>query len=183
MIKFEGIIEGECINKKVVTNYKDLDFYYSLAVFKAGDITQGYNKTWITILINDKPLLNRHRIDLYPNSNRILKYAILEEIEGYINYMKRIEKEITTKELNDIDLLKNAITSLHEFNDIKTMHQYEFYHKSKKVHEYTLTKKATETEIKTTLEILAGVTKGYGIPLNVDIAELKCISKDIILQF
>lgn len=171
-------IDGEGSRKKVsYNNFKGADYEIALRC----DQLEGYNKTWVTIELNNKIICNHVRIDLTVKDKlKGLKELLTTNAENSINYYKNysIIKDEQKKLENIAELEKfiQIIKALDNEGNFKKQYNYSFWLKGAKVWEYTLDKLQEDKYTETTLDILSGEVKGYGSPVP------NCKKEDIIVK-
>jgi len=182
---FKIIIDGEgSREKREFNNFKDANY----EVMMRRNQTIGYDKTWITIIKDNKEIL-KSRLDLTVKDRcKTLKELLIKDIENDIWYCKEC-----LKKGNDIEKFKGYIEecekvkTILEFMDnegnYKIMYNYSFYFKGDKVWEYTLDEIQEDKYTETTIKILCGEVQGYGKPIEGARKEdIKVIVKEITLK-
>jgi hypothetical protein len=172
------IIDGEgSRGKKEFNNFKSANYEIALRC----DQVQGYNKTWITIELNNKIICNNIRIDLTVKDNlKGIKELLITNAENTISYIKNysmIKNE--NEKLENIAECENfikIIKAMDNDGNFKTQYNYTFWHKGIKIWEYTLDKLQEDKYTETTLKILSGEVEGFGDPIP------NCKKEDIIVK-
>lgn len=117
---FKIIIDGEGKREKAeFDNFKDAELELALR----SDINYGYNKTWITIIKNNKEL-NRERIDLNSKTDltKGLKEILINEIDNDIKYCNLYIKDIEEMQryIEECNKVKNILINMDDYGNLQT---------------------------------------------------------------
>lgn len=179
------IIDGEGTReKKELKNFKNANF----EIMMRCNQTLGYDKTWVTIIKDDKEIL-KSRLDLTVKHRcKTLKELLIKDIENDIYYCNEcIERGNDIEKFKDYIEECEKVKTILEFMDnegnYKTMYNYSFYFKDDKVWEYTLDELQEDKNTETTIKILCGEVHGYGRPIEgAKKEDIKVIIKEVTLN-
>ena len=184
MIKI--IIDGEGSREKFIgDNFKNADY----EIMARCTAEYGYNKTWVTILKDDKELLNS-RLDLTIKEKfKSLKELLINDIKNDIEYCNNAIKKNSDVEkfksyIKECEKVKLILEAMDNKGEIKSIYNYSFYFKGNKVWEYNLEETQEEKYTETTINILCGNVEGYGRPIaGAKKEDIICIIKEIQVSF
>lgn len=178
-------IDGEGNREKAICNtLKEASFELSMRSYQ----TEGYNKTWVILEKDGKEIL-RCRLDLTINDRcKNFKTILFEDIERDLTYCNKQLEILNSKSYNsaedkkkfedyikECEKVKLILEAMDNKGDLKTLYEYSFMHKGKKVWSYRLDELQEDKYTETTMKILSGEVKGCGDPIP------NCKKEDIIV--
>jgi hypothetical protein len=169
----EIIIDGEGMYGKSVCNtWKDADSCFEKRVWEARDITQGYNKTWVTVSFDKIPICHL-RFDLCAKeqTSPFMRKALIDHLGDLEAYYKRkddLDNALITRKVSRV------IKALQD-DGIAPLHCYCFCYQDKQIREYECIEPIPEDQILTIRKNLAGLNHGFGEPFNVPLDDIRVV--------